>query len=334
MTTGTAELPTVGGGGEQAGTVVEKPPTEPPAAPPAAPIEAAAEPPAEPPAEPEPPAATTDDKEPDRFRYKDPTDRAINALKKARDTAGTPISWAEAERLVKGEAPAPPAPPAPAGPELTEVVGTLETEVAEIQRQLKEAGANEGLFDEAIAQLQIDLADKVGDLKLAKRDLAIQAEVQAEDARTVAEESKNLRATAKARAIELYPAAADVATPLGKAVADRIAAMKNPNHPDHAILYADSAPLTIVRDVAAELGVQPAAGAAPAAPPVTPPVVPPKSKMTPASGGKTSVSAPQTEGDAKKYVEHLRTGNATLEELDAVFEPGGTQQTLQSVVGR
>ena len=69
-----------------------------------------------------------------------------------------------------------------------------------------------------------------------------QKEIEVERQAEVANESKQLRANAKAKAIELYPDAANVATPLGKAVADRIAALKDPDHPDHAILYADSAP--------------------------------------------------------------------------------------------
>lgn len=272
----------------------------------------------------------------DRFRYSDPTDRAINALYRARKGTANEVTWAEAERLVKGDA------PAASGPAVAEVdhekiVGTLETEVAAIKKSLDDAGANEGVFDSAISKLTQDLAEKTADLKLAKRDQRIATEQADAENRRQAEQSGIARTKAKASALEQWPDAGDDSTKLGAAVAKRIAEMKNPNHPDHSILYADSAPLTIVRDVAGELGIQPVAkkkaAAPPATPPATPPAAPPKSKVSPPSGAKTSVTTAQPQEDAKKYVEHLRGDNATLEELDGVFEPGGQQKTLQAVIG-
>lgn len=283
----------------------------------------------------EPEPKVEDEDKGDRFRHKDPVNRAINALFKARQAAGNEITWAEAERLVKGD-------PAEALAVVEEVdhqaiVTTLETEVADIVKKLDDLGANEGIYNPEISKLHQEHANKIADLKLAKRDQRIAGERAEADARTAAEQSKQARATAKAKALEAYPAAGDDTTPLGKAVSERIEAMRNPNHPDHSILFADSAPLTIVRDVAAELGIQPVAKKAavpPATPPAKPaPAAPPKSKMSPASGAKTSVPAAPPQEDAKKYVEHLKSDAATLDELDAVFEPGGSQKTLARVVG-
>jgi hypothetical protein len=273
----------------------------------------------------------------DRFRYSDPDDRAINALYRARKGTNREITWAEAERLVKGETTGASGPPAVEAIDYDKVVGDLETEVNDIKKKLDDAGANEGVFDTTISKLTQDLAEKTADLKLAKRDQRIATEQAEAESRRQAEASAKERQKAKAQALEDYPDAGDDATPLGAAVAAEIAAMKNPNHPDHSILYADSAPLVIVERVAKRLKIQPKAKkpAAPPAtpPPVTPPAAPPKSKVTPPSGAKTSVTQAQPQEDAKKYVEHLKSPAATLEELDAVFEPGGQQKTLQTVVG-
>jgi hypothetical protein len=272
----------------------------------------------------------------DRFRYSDPQDRAINALYRARKGTANEITWAEAEKLVKGDA------PAASGPAVEDVdhekiVGDLQTEVADIKKKLDDAGANEGVFDATISKLTQDLAEKTADLKLAQRDARIATEQAEAENRRQAEQSGIARSKAKTSALEQWPDAGDDSTPLGAAVAKRIAEMKNPNHPDHSILYADSAPLTIVRDVAGELGIQPVAkkkaAAPPATPPATPPAAPPKSKVSPPSGAKTSVTQAQPQEEAKKHLEHLKSPNATLEELDAVFEPGGQQKTLQAVVG-
>jgi hypothetical protein len=272
----------------------------------------------------------------DRFRYSDPTDRAINALYRARKGTANEVTWAEAERLVKGDA------PAASGPAVEEVdhekiVGALETEVAAIKKSLDEAGANEGVFDATISKLTQDLAEKTADLKLAKRDARIANEQAEAESRRQAELSDQARAKAKAQAIEDYPDVANDTTPLAKAVAAEIAAMKNPNHPDHSILYADSAAVIVTEKCAKKLGIQPVAkkkaAAPPATPPATPPAAPPKSKVSPPSGAKTSVTQAQPQEEAKKHLEHLKSPNATLEELDAVFEPGGQQKTLQAVVG-
>jgi hypothetical protein len=284
-----------------------------------------------------PAASGPEDDKGDRFRYSDPTDRAVNALYRARKDAGRPITWAEAEKLVKGDESGASGPPTVEAIDYDKVVGDLQTEVTDIKKKLDDAGANEGVFDATISKLTQDLAEKTADLKLAQRDQRIATEQAEVESRRQAEQSAQARAKAKTTALEQFPDAGDDSTALGKAVSKRIAEMKNPNHPDHSILYADSAPLIIVRDVASEIGIQAKAkkAATPPAtpPPATPPAVPPKSKVQPPSGAKTSVSTAQPEGDAKKYVEHLKSDKATLDELDAVFEPGGQQKTLAAVIG-
>jgi uncharacterized RDD family membrane protein YckC len=111
--------------------------------------------------------------------------------------------------------------------------------------------------DQRIIRPTMDLAEKTADLKLAQRDLKrVNERAQREAAGTDAA-SEVARAKSKAMAIERWPDVADDTTMLGKAVAARIAELKDPKHPDHALLFADSAPLIITRGVADELGIAP-----------------------------------------------------------------------------
>jgi rubrerythrin len=115
-----------------------------------------------------------DEKDETRFRHRG-SNRAINALFKAREAAGKPISWAEAERIVLGSDVSGPtgeaAAPTAASAQLETQVSTLRTEVEGLRRQLDEAGENEGVFDKSLAKLVQDLAAKEADLRLAERDL-------------------------------------------------------------------------------------------------------------------------------------------------------------------
>ncbi len=283
--------------------------------------EAAAEAARQPKAKEEPPPAAKEEPEERsrRFRIKDPIAQAALEIFKAFENTDNPITLAEAERRVRGgEAPKKEEPPVETKPDFRTIVSTLETEVADLKSKLDAAGGDEGLYTKEISQWTQALADKTADLKLAKRDLA-DAE---EDARLEAEESaanwKTSVDKSRAKAIETYPAVADEATPLGKAVADRITAMRSPSHPDHNLLFSASVPEIVTRMVADELGIAPVKK-------VETPIVqkkqepPPKSKkVEPASGVKSAAGTGPTPEDAKKRVEYLKT-DGTLEELDEVF---------------
>jgi hypothetical protein len=247
-----------------------------------------------------------DEKDETRFRHKG-ANRAINALFKAREAAGKPISWAEAERIVLGsDVSGPGASETGAtlpSTQLETQVTTVRGEVEALRRQLDEAGENEG------------------------------AAVQEEDAQWTANSQKS-----KQRAIEMYGAAGlgNEKTAFGKAVADRVIAMRDPKHPDHQILFAATAPETIAMKVATEMGIVPAkkkaAAAATPTPTNPPPVIPPKSKVAPVSGAASSAAAQPTKEDAQKQLEHLQSDDVTLKELDELFEgPGGIQKTLHAV---
>lgn len=269
----------------------------------------------------------------ERPRLKDPVDQQIAYIFKVNKDAGTPISWAEAEKRVKGE------PPAPAEPVKVEppvdhakIVGDLETEVAALEKQLAEKGEAEGNFDAAAAKLVSDLAEKKGDLKLAKRDMKEAEDLAKAQDDAARAESETNRTEAHKTALGEYPDVADKTTVLGKAVADRIAAMKkNPKHPDRPILFADSAPLTIVRMVAGELGIAPVKKVTP---PAKPKVVAPLRKVvSPAPGGKSSAAAPaKTPEEAKKQTVEYLKNEASLEELDNLFGMGDPAKLLAGAI--
>lgn len=288
------------------------------------------------------PAIDDEEKDETRFRHRG-SNRAINALFKAREAAGKAITWAEAERIVLGtdvSGPAAESTPTAVSTQLETQVGTLRTEVEGLRQQLNEAGENEGVFDKSLAKIVQDLAAKEADLRLAERDLR---EAKEDEADAIADENAQWTANSqksKAVALEMYGEAGlgNEKTEFGKAVADRVIAMRNPKHPDHQILFAATAPETIAMKVASEMGIQPKKKAAAAATTTTttpPPVIPPKSKVAPVTGAKSSAAAQPTKEDAQKQLEHLQSDNVTLKELDDLFEgPGGLRTALHAAAAR
>lgn len=291
--------------------------------------------PAEPvqPATPQTPTDKEDVQPIKRPRLNDPDDQQIAAIYKHAKENGKPISWAEAEHRVKGD----PAQTQAQTPivNTAQAVEQLRGEVAEIERELEEKAGQEGvLYDKNIKDLQTSLTDKKTDLKLAERDLVSQENA-------VKEVRKTARLKAHARAIDKFPSVADGESPLGKAVAARIAALRSDDSP---ILYDDEAPWLIALNEATRLGIAPvaekSAPAAPAAPPsstATPatPAAPARKVVSPPSGAHSS--APATPGNPQaekaKSVEYLKT-EAPLEELDKLFMPGGKDNLLFAVAGR
>lgn len=358
MTTGKVTLaPKPGGGGQEAPkgeAKAEAPKVETPAAGEQPPVTETTTtetptPPAEtptPPAEtPTPPAAPKGEEETaERFRFKDPQIRAALAIVKAREAAGTPISLAEAERLVVGEPTAPVTAEAviEAEPIVVEAKGNIETltkEIADLETEIEEAGKNESLMTTEVSQAIRTLSKKQGDLVRAEGKLERAqetAKTQLASRETEATRHKTARLESRTSAIELYPDVADENTALGKAVAAEFEAMKDANHPDNPILFADSAPEIVTERVAKKLGIQPKAKAKAAATPVQPATQvqtqPPRKAVSPPSGGKTSVPVVQPAEDAQKTIEHLQSPEATLEELDAAFGAGNPAAVLAAAV--
>jgi hypothetical protein len=268
-----------------------------------------------------------------RFRVKDPIAQAALELYKTFENTDTPITLAEAERRVRGDA-APekkePAKAAAVEPNLQEVVTTLDAKVTDLKSKLEAAGGDEALFTKEIAQWQIELSDAQSDLKLARRDLKEAQELAQLEAEETDQAFKTAVDKSRAKATELYPDVADENTALGKAVAERIVAMRSKSHPDHNILFTGSAPEVITRTVADELGIAAKTKKAAAPPPKPKPATPPAAKkVTPVSGARSAAaSAPTPEDASKKTVEYLKSDEASLADLDKAF---GADKPLQLI---
>lgn len=269
-----------------------------------------------------------------RPRLKNPIDQQIAAVFKAAENTDKPISWAEAERRVKGD-PEPPkkeeaAPEKVVVTDFQTVVTTLTEEVDGIKAKLTELGANEGLVTPEITKLNIDLTEKVSDLKLAKRDLTQAQARQERETKEIQATSETARQKSYAEAVEAWPDAADKSKPLGKAVAQRILEMRNPKHPDHALLYADSCALRVTKDVAGELGIAPKEKAkAKSTSSTAKAKAPPETKIAApqVSGGKTAVRPVKPAGDSKQALGEL-LDKGSLADLDAVQGGGGDIESL------
>lgn len=271
----------------------------------------------------------------ERPRLKDQRDQLIAGIymKAKRDAEagnGVALTWAEAEARVDGPKVEKKADEAEASVDYTEIVGTLQTEVTAIKEKLTAAGADEGLFNAEISQLTQDLAEKTADLKLAQRDLKQAGEQAKREAAKALTASETARAGSKAEAIADWPDADVKGSALDEAVKAEIAALSQRDHPDHSILYADSAPWTIVSRVAKRLGIPPVAKA-PVTPAAKPKVeAPPRKAMSPASGAKTAVQEKPAEA-AKQTFEYLST-EASLEELDQFMGGAAPEKLLAGVV--
>jgi hypothetical protein len=310
-------------GGEGKEVEAEPPTGEPPA------VEPTAEPPVEPPAaapaaEPPEPSGEI----PERFRFKDPTDRAIAAVKKAADVNGTPITWSEAERRVRGE-PVAPQPRVDPIAQVSVEIDTLKSEIAGLEAQIDPADdSDEILSTKEMRAATVKLTEKRTELLKAELRLENVQAVQEGERLTALDIQKSEREKSKNRAIAEYPDAGSVDTPLGKAIAKKFEEMKNPRHPDHPILYADTAPERVTEIVAKELGIAPK----PKTPTVKPAIPPPptQKKATPVSGAKTAVPEKPAEAkDDKKSIEYLRSDKASLADLDDAF---GANEGLAAAV--
>lgn len=280
------------------------------------------------------PAAAPAPKPVERPRFKEERDQLIAGVYQHAKSQSQPITWAEAEARVDGPKvePVPVAPPV----DLGRIVTDLHAELVEVTQQLDNAGdqlSNAELRNLQRKQTQLDTK-----ITLAESNLE-QATARAQELRQLAvEKSKQQRITSHDTALELYPDAGDDATPLGAAIAARVEAMQDPMHQDHQILGADSAPLTVARLVAAELGIAPVKSkTAPAKGPVTPPVIPklvtppPRAVMSPVPGNRTAVQPAQPAEDAKaQYDRLLKEGS--LEQLDAVQGATSTAAALAAMV--
>jgi hypothetical protein len=196
---------------------------------------------------------------PDRFRFKNPTDKAIAAVYKAAEAAGSKITWAEAEKRVVGETPAAQAETTLVDP-LTAAEGTIETltgEIAELEKQIDPENEEEILSTKEQRKATVRLSQARAELTEAKLELREAQGAVEYQRQTVAQRQAAARKESTDRAKADYPDAASGDTVLGAAIAKRFEEMKDPQHPEHPILYADTAPERVAQIVARELGIAP-----------------------------------------------------------------------------
>lgn len=285
---------------------------------------AAATPPAvAPPAPPVPPVvvpAGEDEQLPSRFRFNDERDQKIASLRKGGMDWKEAVDFVDAQSGTAGLENAPPVDPATALQE-------TDARIAQLEGTISGAGEDEALFGKDIAEATIELNRLSRERPLLAQAVADRQrhEQEQEQARIVTE--KQSKEAAKALAIARFPDVASHDTPLGKAVAKRIAEMKDENHPDHAILFTGNAPLIVTRLIASEMGI----------PEVNPESPPPGSQAQPPTpvvkvaspvAGSARTAQPLN-NQPKVTVETLRASES-LEDLDAAF--GANQQPLLQAI--
>lgn len=200
-------------------------------------------------------------------------------------------------------------------------VEALQAEVETLQQQLKDKGNDEGLYNSEIADLQIQLTDKVTDLKLAKDKAVTRAENAQASATKIFVEA---RTVSRNKAVELFPAVADAASPLGARTRELLAELQDPDHPDHNLLLARNAPLFVAQLAATELGVQPVAKApvASSTPPTVPATASPATnvpRVQPASGSRRTATPTQATSEAQVLAQ---ADTMSLEEMDRLQSGG------------
>lgn len=253
----------------------------------------------------------------ERPRLKDERDQLIAGIYMKAKREGKPISWADAEARVDGPKPEVKEPVVEPPVDYAGQITTLEGEIAGLEKELADY---EGLSTPDIRKLQDNIWEKKSELRDTKKalDTAAKQAEQAEAAALAVSDAN--REKAHGQALVEYPAIADDTTVLGRAIAKRVEEMKDKKHPDHALLFSDSCPLIIARNVATELGIQPVARKkAPVSSPAKPTVeAPPRKVVSPAPGNKTAVVPGQPAEDGKAQLETALHGDVELADLDAI----------------
>lgn len=285
----------------------------------------------------EEPTGEDDIKGIERPRFKDARDQLIAGLYKKAQADGKPISWAEAEARIDGpkaeaKASGEAAPVVIQSTKIAETVKTLGEEVAALAQKIEDA-SDEVLPTRELAKLTTEHATKSAQLAAAEGRLE---DAKASEKAALKASSDAARSTATAEATSEdggWPDAANPNSALAKAIDAEITALNDGNHPDHSILWADSAPLLITQRVAKRLGIPPSVKKAAPSLPAKPAVVtPPRKIVAPVSAAKTAVPATtQPAEDAKATIEKAKAGELTVEEMDRMQGGGSIGELLAGV---
>lgn len=235
----------------------------------------------------------TQEKTPDRFRFKDDADRAVAMLAKAKK-----ISLVEAAKLYAAERPQevvkePVAAPAQQDTTITD----MEAEVAAIEAKMDEAGADEGLFTPQIAKLTQQLSKANAKLEATRQSAKTLADVKTISAAERVQQSeaqlKQAWKTQEAEAVKLFPDMANPNSALAVIARGLAAQMQDPEHslnaghPLKSRLSEADAPRFLAEEAAKLLKIVPQV-AKPAAPTPAKTTAPTKEVARPAPGSRTT----------------------------------------------
>lgn len=117
-------------------------------------------------------------------------------------------------------------------------LAAMEQEVTDLKTKLR--AASDGSLNSAeLADLQIDLAEKTADFKVAK----LRREQEQTATKAVANAASETKFNeSRSRALNDFPTAGDSETLLGTTLAAELAAWRSPDHPKHAALFKEDAP--------------------------------------------------------------------------------------------
>lgn len=258
-----------------------------------------------------PPVEKTEEEEtPSKFRIRLPEateeDRAILAMAKAQK-----ITVKEATRRYDlANKPAEEEAKAESVTQIDPTILELETKADAIRAKIRETAKDEGLFTPDVAEMQIELAETLSDLKAERRAAKTLSDVKTmSDASAAAMSEAQIRSQWKAQDEQIVKEFADLAnpnSPLSLVRAGLINTMKDPSHHDHAKLSGLDAPRFIITKAAEALNLVPKTAPVKATP------VPVKEVARPAPGSRTT-TAPSVEKTAEQVLAEAEAQlNSTL----------------------
>lgn len=191
-----------------------------------------------------------------------------------------------------------PAETAPSGPQMPKTVQETDTVVAQKLADYKKAMA-EVRFEDA-ADLQVEL------MKLNLHRSSLERSVEREQQQAAAKYDADFTAS-EAKAVDLYPFAADAASPGYKRIQEIYATLKATEDP---LIHSPNMPLKLAQMVAAELNIAPKSkNATPAKPAAAPATPAPKKGVVPSGSSRTTPPPP------KPAIDPAISGIKTLADL-------------------
>lgn len=247
-------------------------------------------------------------------------DREAIVLRRDLMKQGKDIPLEECVARVKAKYNVPSSTPAepPVDPAFTALEKEIEGLITELGQAQEGVLATPDLLEKAAT-----LGQKRAELSAMKnRRIELAQEIQAHAEQAAQQTWQQARSKSREQAIADYPDVVKKDSPLAKRVQELIDERTPEDHPDHASLQAQNAPLDLVRIAAAELGIPKATAAAKAAP-----VVPAQSqaqphvKVNPASGAQRTTPPTPQQSEAQ-LLDKLDKGELSDAEIDRLLYGG------------